>query len=274
MPADLHIHSNFSDGIDTPEEIVKQAAVAGLKTIALTDHDTVAGIGAAEVAGLRSKVEVVPGIEFTTENPRSEVHILGYFVDRQNSELAEVLARIQQGRIDRIYQIVKKLKGLGLEIEPDEVFALSGKNSPGRPHVARVLMRKGIVANFKEAFIRYLDFHAPAYVPHYRLLPAEAVKLVKRTGGIPVFAHPVVSNCDEIIPELAAAGLRGLEIYYPGYYADQIEHYLAIAAKHNLLATGGSDYHGGDIGRDLKLGDHTIPDELADKLRNEHLRGN
>ena len=274
MPADLHIHSNFSDGIDTPEEIVKQAAAAGLKTIALTDHDTLAGIERALAAGEQAKVEVIPGIEFTTENPRSEVHILGYFMDRQSSELAEVLAKIQQGRVDRIYQIVKKLKGLGLEIEPEEVFALSGKNSPGRPHVARVLMRKGVVSSFKEAFIRYLDFRAPAYVPHYRLLPAEAVKLVKRTGGIPVFAHPVISNCDEIIPELAAAGLRGLEIYYPGYYADQIEHYLAIAVKNDLLATGGSDYHGGDVGRDLKLGDHTIPDELVDKLRNEHLRGN
>ena len=274
MPADLHIHSNFSDGIDTPGEIVKQAAAAGLKTIALTDHDTLAGIEAAEREGLRSKVEVIPGIELTTEKPRAEIHILGYFMDRQSGELAEVLAKIQQGRIDRIYQIVKKLKGLGLAIEPDEVFALSGKNSPGRPHVARVLMRKGIVANFKEAFSRYLDFRAPAYVPHYRLLPAEAVKLVKRTGGLPVFAHPVVSNCDEIIPELAAAGLRGLEIYYPGYYADQIAHYLALAAKHNLLATGGSDYHGGDAGRDLKLGEHTIPDELVEKLKNEHLRGN
>jgi 3',5'-nucleoside bisphosphate phosphatase len=274
MPADLHIHSNFSDGIDTPEEIVRQAAAADLKTIALTDHDTVGGIEVALVSGKGYGVEVIPGIEFTTENPRSEVHILGYFLDRHNAELAEVLARIQQGRIDRIYQIVKKLKGLGLEIEPDEVFALSGKNSPGRPHVARVLVRKGIVANFKEAFNRFLDFRSPAYVPHYRLLPAEAVKLVKRTGGIPVFAHPVVSNCDEIIPELAAAGLRGLEIYYPGYYADQIAHYLALAVKNGLLATGGSDYHGGDVGRDLKLGEHTIPDELVDKLRNEHLRGN
>jgi predicted metal-dependent phosphoesterase TrpH len=273
MPADLHIHSNFSDGIDTPEEIVKQAAAVGLKTIALTDHDTMAGIERAQAAGEQSGVEVIPGIEFTTENPRAEVHILGYFMDRHNTELAEVLAKIQQGRIDRIYEIVKKLKALGLEIEPDEVFALSGKSSPGRPHVARVLMRKGIVANFKEAFNRFLDFRSPAYVPHYRLMPVEAVKLVQKAGGIPVFAHPAISNCDEIIPELAAAGLRGLEIYYPGYYADQIEYYLALAAKNNLLATGGSDYHGGDA-KDMKLGDHTVPDELVEKLKNEHLRGN
>ena len=273
MPADLHIHSNFSDGIDTPEEIVKQSAAVGLKTIALTDHDTVAGIERALAAGEQSKVEVIPGIEFTTENPRSEVHILGYFMDRHSAELAEVLTKIQQGRIDRIYEIVKKLKALGLEIEPDDVFAFSGKSSPGRPHVARALMRKGIVTNFKEAFNRFLDFRSPAYVPHYRLAPVEAVQLVKKAGGIPVFAHPVISNCDEIIPELAAAGLRGLEIYYPGYYADQIDHYLAIAAKHDLLATGGSDYHGSDA-KDMKLGDHTIPDELVEKLKNEHLRGN
>lgn len=273
MPADLHIHSNFSDGTDSPEELVKQAAAVGLKTIALTDHDTMAGIERALAAGERSKVEVIPGIEFTTENPRAEIHMLGYFLDRHNSDLLGVLAKIQQGRIDRIYQIVKKLKELGVEIEPDDVFAISGKSSPGRPHVARALIRKGIVTNFKEAFVRYLDFRAPAYVPHYRLLPVEAVQLVKKAGGIPVFAHPVISNCDEIIPELAAAGLRGLEIYYPGYYADQIEHYLAIAKKLGLLVTGGSDYHGSDA-KDLKLGDHTVPDELVEKLKNEHLRGN
>jgi 3',5'-nucleoside bisphosphate phosphatase len=273
MPADLHIHSNFSDGTDTPEDLVKQAAAVGLKTIALTDHDTVAGIDRATAEGERAGVEVIPGIEFTTEKPRSEVHILGYFLDRHNTGLLGVLAKIQQGRIDRIYEIVKKLKALGVEIESDEVFAISGKSSPGRPHVARALVRKGIVQNFKEAFVRYLDSRAPAYVRHYRLLPVEAVQLVKKAGGIPVFAHPVISNCDEIIPELAAAGLRGLEIYYPGYYADQIAHYLAIAKKMNLLATGGSDYHGSDA-KDMKLGDHTIPDELVEKLKNEHLRGN
>ncbi|OGB89394.1 hypothetical protein A2625_07885 [candidate division WOR-1 bacterium RIFCSPHIGHO2_01_FULL_53_15] len=274
MSADLHIHSNLSDGTETPEEIVKLAQAAGIKTIALTDHDNIDGIEVAMVSGQGHGVEVIPGIEFTTENPRAEVHILGYFFDHHDAELSDILGKIQQGRVERIYKIVEKLKGQGVEIEADEIFAISGQKSPGRPHVARVLIAKGLVANFKEAFSRYLDFRAPAYVPHYRLLPAEAVALIKKAGGIPVFAHPVISNCDEVIPELMAAGLRGIEIYYPGYYADQIEHYLALARKNGLLATGGSDYHGAEGGRELKLGEHTIPDELVDKLRNEHIRGN
>jgi len=273
MPADLHVHSNFSDGTDSPEQLVEQAAAAGLNTLALTDHDTVAGLDRAIAAGEQAGVEIIPGIEFTTENPRAEVHILGYFLDRFNGDLLAVLARIRQGRVDRIEQIVKKLQSLGVAIEAADVFAISGTGSPGRPHVARALIRRGIVQNFREAFQKYLDFRAPAYVPHYRLAPAEAVKLVKQAGGIPVFAHPVVSNCDEIIPELVAAGLRGLEIYYPGYYADQIDHYLALASKYNLLATGGSDYHGADA-KEMKLGEHTIPDELVDRMRDEYLRGN
>jgi predicted metal-dependent phosphoesterase TrpH len=274
MPTDLHIHSNLSDGTETPEELVKLAQAVGLKTIALTDHDNIDGIEVAMVSGKGYGVEVIPGIEFTTENPRAEVHILGYFFDHHDSELLAILGKIQEGRVDRIYKIVEKLKEQGVEIAADEIFAISGKKSPGRPHVARVLIAKGLVTNFKEAFSRYLDFRAPAYVPHYRLLPAEAVELIKKSGGIPVFAHPVISNCDDLIPDLMAAGLRGLEIYYPGYYADQIEHYLALAKKHGLLVTGGSDYHGSNSGRELKLGEHTIPDELVDKLRNEHIRGN
>ncbi|MDD5568730.1 MAG: PHP domain-containing protein, partial [Candidatus Omnitrophica bacterium] len=260
MPADLHIHSNFSDGTDSPEDVVRLAAAGGLTAIALTDHDTVGGLARAIAAGQSAGVEVIPGIEFTTENPRAEIHILGYFIDQANPELAETLKKIQQGRFERIYKIVEKLKGLNVTIDPEEVFELSGRNSPGRPHVARVLIRHGAVSNFKEAFNRYLDFRAPAYVPHFRLVPEEAVRLVKRAGGVPVFAHPAISNCDDLIPDLMSAGLRGLEIYYPGYYADQIEHYLGLARKYDLVVTGGSDYHGADAGRDFQLGEHNIPD--------------
>jgi hypothetical protein len=274
MPADLHIHSNFSDGIDSPEEIVGLAAAAGLKTISLTDHDNIDGIDRAMDEGRRTNVEVIPGIEFTTERPRTEIHILGYFIDYKNPELLSVLEKIQESRVKRIYKIVKKLKALKVEIEPEEVFAVSGKKAPGRPHVARVLLGRGAVSSFKEAFNRYLDFRSPAYVPHYKLSPVEAIHLIGKVGGIPVFAHPAISNCDEIIPDLMAEGLRGLEVYYPGYQPERIERYLGLARKYDLLVTGGSDFHGMDSGREVKLGDLTIPDELVDKLRNEHLHGN
>ncbi|HVN66732.1 MAG TPA: PHP domain-containing protein [Candidatus Sulfotelmatobacter sp.] len=267
MPADLHIHSNFSDGTESPAELVRLAKAGGLTAIALTDHDIIDGIGAAEEEGSRSKVEVIPGIELTTESPGAEIHILGYFIDYRHPSLTAELTKIQEGRVKRIYKIVKKLRALKIEIDPEEVFALSGSKAPGRPHVARALIKSGAVANFKEAFNRYLDHRSPAYVPHYKLSPEAAIKLIIGAGGIPVFAHPAISNADKLIPQLVDNGLRGLEIYYPGYTPEQIAHYLEVAGQYNLLVTGGSDYHGANSGRDIKLGDLFIPDELMTKLR-------
>lgn len=268
------MHSNLSDGVDSPEELVDLAAAAGLTTISLTDHDNVDGIDRAMEKGRGMGVEVIPGIEFTTENPRTEIHILGYFIDNKNPELLSVLGKVQEDRVKRIYKIVKKLNALKVDIEPEDVFAISGRKAPGRPHVARALMKLGAVSSFKEAFNRYLDFRSPAYVSHYKLTPGDAVKVIAAAGGIPVFAHPAISNCDEIIPELMADGLKGLEAYYPGYKPEVTERYLGLARKYGLLVTGGSDFHGLDSGREVKLGDLKIPDDLVDKLRNEHLHRN
>jgi len=250
------------------------AAAAGLKTISLTDHDNVDGLEAAEQIAARVGLELIPGIEMTTETAQAEIHILGYYLDRRNPGLLEVLARIQASRIERIHTIVQKLKSLGVEIEASDVFALSGEKSPGRPHVARALIKKGLVLNFREAFKRYLDFRAPAYVPHFKLTPTEAIKLIKSAGGIAVFAHPAISKADDLIPELITSGLRGIEAYYLGHYADQVDYYVELGRKNGLLLTGGSDFHGEDSGRETKLGDFSIPDELVDKLRDEHSRGN
>ncbi|MGB9613010.1 MAG: PHP domain-containing protein, partial [Candidatus Margulisiibacteriota bacterium] len=217
MVADLHIHSNFSDGTHSPEEVVAMAKEARLKTISITDHDVVEGILPAQEEGQRIGIEVISGVEFTTELPKAEVHILGYFIDYKNQKLLEVLAKIQKSRSQRVYQIVEKLMGMGINLEAEEVFSLAKGKSPGRPHVARALLAKKIVRSVKEAFERFLDFHAPAYVPHYKLTPAEAIALIKEAGGIAVFAHPGMSNCDEIIPDLMAEGLRGLEVYYPAH---------------------------------------------------------
>ncbi|MFA4967643.1 MAG: hypothetical protein WC624_05440, partial [Candidatus Margulisiibacteriota bacterium] len=224
--------------------------------------------------GAEVGVEVVPGIEFTCEIPRAEVHILGYFIDYKSNDLLSVLKKIQDDRVARIYKICEKLNKLGVKLDPDDVFKISGKKVPGRPHVARALIAKGYVSGFKEAFNRYLDFRGPAFVGHYKLSPAEAVKLIAGVSGIPVFAHPAISNCDEIIPALTADGLRGLEAFYPGYDDQRIKHYKTLAKKFGLLITGGSDFHGNDAGREAKLGDVTLPDEYMEKLKDEHLRRN
>ena len=267
MAADLHIHSTFSDGTELPEELVRQAKNAGLKTISITDHDMVDGIPSALNEAKIVGLELIPGIEFTTEASLSEIHILGYFIDIKHPELVEALNKIQEGRKNRIYKIVNKLKEIKLDIEAEDVFEIAGNKSPGRPHVARALIKKGIVSNFKEAFARFLDNRGPAYVPHFKLVPAEAVRLIVRIGGIAVFAHPAVSNCDELIPALITEGLKGIEAFYGGHRPEQTQHYMKVAEKYNLFMTGGSDYHGKDAGREIKFGLPVLEDKYVDAMR-------
>lgn len=274
MPADLHIHSRLSDGTDSPEEIVAMAKAGGLTAISITDHDMTDGIEPARALGKEVGLELIPGIEFTTDSTGTELHILGYFINYQDPQFMAALEKIQADRVNRIYRIVDKLKELNIAIEADDVFALSGKKAPGRPHVARAMIKKGFVSSFKEAFNRYLDSRGPAYVPHFKMLPNETIQLITSCGGIAVFAHPAVSNCDQLIPGLMADGLKGIEAYYSGHRPDQTEHYLGLAQKYGLLVTGGSDYHGENSGREIKLGQFNIPDQLVEKLKDEHLRGN
>ncbi len=267
MAADLHIHTTFSDGTASPEKVVELSKKAGLKTIAITDHDTVDGIEPALKAGGGIGLEVIPGIEFTAEIAEAEIHILGYFIDYSLPELTLTLKKIQEDRISRIYKICQKLSNLKVMVDPQKILALAGHGSPGRPHVARILKEEGYVSGVKEAFDKYLDFRAPAYVAHYRLTPSEAIKLIISSKGIAVFAHPATSNCDQIIPELIVAGLAGIEAYYPGHDERDIRHYLSLAKKLGLLVTGGSDYHGDGSFREVKLGEISISDELVERLR-------
>ncbi len=271
MPADLHIHSNFSDGLLSPEEIVRKARDAGLTVIAITDHDTVDGIGPAIAEGEKIGVKVIPGIEFTTDTKDNEIHVLGYYIDYKAQWLRQLLQKIREDRKNRIYKIVDKLKELGVDINAQEVLALAENGSAGRPHVARMLIQKGIVKNIPEAFNKYLVRGAPAYVPHFRLSPVEAVQTIVKAGGIPVYAHPAVSNSDEIIPELMAKGLAGIEVYYGKNSDAQVKHYRALAEKYGLLMTGGSDFHGFGTGRDVSLGDVNLPDDRILELE-EHLK--
>jgi predicted metal-dependent phosphoesterase TrpH len=274
MPADLHIHTTFSDGTLDPEETVKLAKKAGLTVITITDHDVVAGIDRAQQAGRQVGLEVIPGIELTTEDLDAEIHILGYFFDHHDPGLIEVITRIQKSREERIFKICEKLKGLGVDLRPEKVFEIAGHRAAGRPHVARALLAEGHIKDFKEAFNRYLGFHGPAYVPHYKLSPEKAIKLVIAAGGIPVYGHPAVSNRDQAIPDLIQAGLAGIEVYYGGHNHSQTRHYLKLAEKYGLLVTGGSDFHGVNVGREISLGQSSLADELMEKIRNEHLRRN
>ena len=258
----------------SPEGVIELAKKAKLRTVAITDHDVVAGIVPAQKKGAALGLDVIPGIEFTTEAYDTEIHILGYFIDFNSPELLSTIKKIQKGREDRIFGICDKLQGLGIDLDAETVFKLAGHREAGRPHVANALLAAGYVSSFKDAFNKYIAFGGPAYVPHYKLPPAEAVALTVRAQGLAVFAHPGTSNCDQIIPELMAAGLAGLEVYHRCHKPKQTEHYLELAKKYDLLVTGGTDFHGFKNPLEAELGDITIPDELVEKLRDEHLRRN
>lgn len=266
MPADLHIHTNFSDGLLSPEEIVQKAHGAGLTIIAITDHDTVDGIPRAIAEGAKLGVKVIPGIEFTTDLPDTEIHILGYYIDYKAGWLLELLKKIREDRVSRIYKMVEKLQKLGIKIDSNEVLKLAAIGSVGRPHVARVLLEKGVVGSIQEAFNKYLDCNSPAYVKHFKLTPFEAVETIIKAGGVPVYAHPKVSGKDELIPELVSHGLAGIEVFYSKHYPADVEHYKSKAKKYDLLMTGGSDYHGIGTMKDVALGDIRMTDDDVKKL--------
>jgi 3',5'-nucleoside bisphosphate phosphatase len=266
MPVDLHIHTNFSDGLLSPEEVVKAAKKAGLTTIAITDHDTVDGIIPAQKEAAKLGMTIVPGIEFTTDHEKDEIHILGYFMDFQVPWLQELLTKIRSARVERIYKTVEKLQKLGLDIKTEEVLALADdKGSVGRPHIARALIKKGLVRSIQEAFAKYLDHSGPAYVPHFKLTPFEAIKVILKAKGIPVYAHPGLGDNDDIIPDLVLSGLKGIEVYYSRHTPEQKQKYIDMAHNMNLLITGGSDFHG-SIMRDVKIGEGMYPDAEFKKL--------
>ncbi|MCX5751682.1 MAG: PHP domain-containing protein [Candidatus Saganbacteria bacterium] len=269
MPADLHIHTTYSDGTYLPVEIIKKAKEVELSAVAITDHDEVAGIEEAQAEGLKEGIKVVPGVELTTELPNTEVHILGYFLDYKSEKLNKMLDKIRASRTERVFRICKKLNEVGVKIDPEEVFKLAGKGAVGRPHVARVLIAKGIVSTTKEAFVKYLVPGTPGYEKHYKLSPEEAIGLIGEVGGVPVFAHPAVSHCDELIPQFMSYGLKGLEVYYPTHNQQTENRYLALAEKYKLLITGGTDFHGGGGFNEMVLGTKFISDKQLALLEAE-----
>src|SRR5450756_175141 len=242
--ADLHLHTQFSDGTFTPEELVLNAQKQGLACIALTDHDTVEGCTRAGAAAAAVKMEFIPGAELTAEHADTEVHILGYFLDTHNQVLLEKLARFQSDRQNRIHEMCAALNKHGVPLKAEAVFALANCKSPGRPHVARALVKEKLIGNLDEAFERFLKKGRPAWVPKTKMSALESVQLIHQAGGLAVMAHPGLNRTDEIIPALVDAGLDGIECFHTKHSTVMAERYLEIAEKYGLLVTGGSDCHG------------------------------
>jgi 3',5'-nucleoside bisphosphate phosphatase len=276
LKIDLHLHTTASDGLLSPPQMVKLAVDIGMNIIAITDHDTVNGIEAAlKAAKDFPSVSVIPGVEINTDVPKAEVHMLGYFIDCENAELLENLIELRSSRETRAQKMVEKLGNLGMKIQYSRLLELSDGGAIGRPHVAHALREAGYVSSFEEAFNKYIGRNAPAYVEHKKMTPMEVVKLIAKSGGVPVLAHPDnIPNLENLVKELTQAGLKGMEIFYGDYTGEVIQRLLAIAKRHGLIATGGSDYHAFNNDKETRIGNVKVPDESARNLVSLALKTN
>ncbi len=256
---DLHTHTAASDGTFTPRELVREAARRGLRVLAVTDHDSTEGLAEAmDEAARHQPLQIVPGIEINCDVAGAEIHILGYYADYEAPWFQDFCRAQRQERRARVHRITSRLAELGMPIDPEEIFALVREGSAGRPHVAQAMVRHGYVKSVREAFDKYLASGRPAYVPRKKLTPEDAVRLIRKAGGVPVFAHPGLSDRDEMIPGLITAGLMGLECYYSEHSAAQAGGYLQLCQDQGLVATGGSDFHGPKV-RAATLGVPAVP---------------
>ena len=270
MPGyDLHTHSTFSDGTATPDENVRLAVERGLEGLGVTDHDTTEGVDEA-ISAAGAELAIVPGLELSAEHDGTSLHVLGYWVDPAHDGLREELRRLHDTRFRRGELIVERLRSLGFDVSFERVRAIAGEDLIARPHIAQAMVEAGIVATEKDAFDRYISDDGPAYVPKHALAPVDAVALIRDAGGSSVLAHPGMWRGSEAVPEdlieeMAAGGMAGLEVEHPDHDEAQRSRYGAIAARLGLVRTGASDCHGARY--DFRLGAETTPPELVDELR-------
>ncbi len=266
---DLHMHSTASDGVLSPTQVVQLAQARGLTTIALTDHDTTSGWAEARAAGRELGIEVLGGFEINSETDLGHIDFLVYGADANNAELQDFLLTIRDARVGRAKGMVKKLAELGMPLEWDRVLYFAGDaQSIARPHVARALVDAGYVASTQEAFDKYLNDQGPAYVHRLEVKPQEVIDTIHHAGGVIVLSSPEHSKTTHLTPTLAALGLDGLEVYYYDHSAEKKTELLALARQHNLIVTGGSDFHGDKTHADL--GSVYVPPEVLDQLK-EHI---
>jgi predicted metal-dependent phosphoesterase TrpH len=268
---DLHMHTSYSDGQHTPEELISKVKDAGIDLISITDHDTVAGIEESIEIGKQNGIEVIPGLEISSDIKDREVHILGYFFDPNNYELGEYLKFFRAERVKRAGRITDKLKELGFEIELEDIMEVAKNSAVGRPHIAKAMVKKGLVSNYFEAFSKYIGNGGPAYERKVHVSPRSAFKIISDAGGLSFIAHP--GNLpDVIMVELIEAGLDGIEVIHPSHLPHQIKHYRGIVNEYFLLESGGSDFHGGDRNDYSNLGKYTIGISKVEAMRKQLLR--
>lgn len=278
MKIDLHIHTTYSDGAFSPEQVVDTALECNLDVIALTDHDNILShkIASDYVKKQGLKLEIIPGVEINTIYKGYEVHILGYFMDVNNSEFQELLKTQQQARVDQTTQIVDLLnKKAGIRVKYEDIKSLVAQGgSIGRPHIARAIVSAGGVANVMEAYAKYINDLSPVYVARKTVSPHDAVEIINDAGGIPVFAHPIdVDISEKLTKELVSYGLRGIEAYHRKHSPAVVEYFSSLAEKYGLIITGGSDFHAPSVNHGaILMGKNFVPDWVYDELIKEKKR--
>ena len=278
MKIDLHIHTTYSDGAYSPEQVVDTALDCNLDVIALTDHDNILShkIAADYVKKQGYKLEIIPGVEINTIYKGYEVHILGYFMDTDNSDFQTLIKNQQQARIEQTTKIVELLnKKAGIKVKYDDIKSLVAQGgSIGRPHIARAITSAGGVANVMEAYSKYITDASPVYVPRKTVSPHDAVEIINEAKGIPVFAHPIdVDISEKLTKELVSFGLRGIEAYHRKHSPAVVEYFSTLAEKYGLIITGGSDFHAPSVNHGaILMGKNFVPSWVYDELIKEKKR--
>jgi 3',5'-nucleoside bisphosphate phosphatase len=262
---DLHTHTTSSDGTLTPGEMVRLAVKIGIRHLAITDHDTVSGLGDAINEAGKYPLNLIPGVELSCDEESSELHILGLDIDPFDRKLAQRLVSLRETRDKRVFQMVEKLRSQKINVSREDLQAISKGDSIGRMHLAMAIVEKGAARDTDEAFEKYLRRGASCYVPREKLLPDEAIKCIIEAGGVPVVAHPgFIENIAVLLPELVKAGLQGIEAYYPSHTPLQTDYYVRTAAEYGLIVTAGSDFHGPGLKRLDVPGCFGVPDRIIE----------
>ena len=264
---DFHSHSTHSDGILTPDALIRRAAANGVRTMALTDHDTTEGVADAVATAAEVGLRLIPGLELSADLPDGgDAHLLGYFTSVDQPRLQTQLTAYREGRMQRGRTMLAKLADLGMTLRWERVLEIAGEAAVGRPHVAQALVEEGHVDSVRDAFDRYLHTGGPADARREKLPPEEAIALVRECGGVVVLAHPnFLPDAAAALPGLVAAGLQGMEVYYKNFTTEQVQTYAALADSHGLVHAGGSDYHG--IHDDEREpGDIPFPDDAVERF--------
>ena len=265
--ADLHAHTTFSDGALSPQELVKKAQDAGLKAIAITDHDHVGALEEAVDWGKTYGVEVISGLELSATFGEKDIHILAYFFDPTDKNLLEYLQVFRKERLRRAERIVEKLNKINIPIRLNSVLEKAGEGSVGRPHIANALLDEGLTETYHEAFAKYIGTNGPAYEKKFQLSPEEAIRLVSTCGGLSFLAHPGNYTTEAELLELIKKGLDGIEVVHPSHNETRQEYYRGVVNQYFLLESGGSDYHGGKKNDDYAFGVFSVPLHVVETMR-------